>query len=109
VLYTAVSLAISSITSRKAAASAAYVALMVGVPALINYLVVWIEGDGRLQLLDLASLPYRCVFLIFGELYPVFTTGGDPTPVEAWGAYAGWVGLSVAVIALCYRRVQVTR
>jgi ABC-2 type transport system permease protein len=109
VLYTAVSLAISSITSRKAAASAAYVALMVGVPALINYLVVWIEGDGRLQLLDLASLPYRCVFLIFGELYPVFTTVGDPTPVEAWAAYAGWVGLSVAVIAVCYRRVQVTR
>jgi ABC-2 type transport system permease protein len=109
VLYTAVSLAISSITSRKAAASAAYVALMVGVPALISYLVVWLESDGRFQLLDLATLPYRAVFVVFGERWPVFVTAGDPTDLEVWGAYAGWVALSLAVIALCYRRIQVTR
>ena len=109
VLYAAVSLAISSITSRKAAASAAYIALMVGVPALISYLVVWIEGDGRLQLLDLATLPYRAVFLIFGERWPVFVASGDPTAVEVWAAYAGWVALSIGVIAICYRRIQVTR
>jgi ABC-2 type transport system permease protein len=109
VLYSSVSLAISSITSRKAAASAAYVALMVGVPALINYLVVWVESDGRLQLIDLATLPYRAVYVIFGLHWRVFVTTGDPTDVEVWIAYAAWVGLSVGIIAFCYRRLQVTR
>jgi ABC-2 type transport system permease protein len=109
VLYTAVSLAISSITSRKAAASAAYVALMAGVPALIGYLVVELESNGLIQLLDLASLPYRTVFLIFGERWPVFVTAGDPSDLSVWAAYTAWVALSVAVIAWSYRRVQVTR
>ena len=108
-LYSAISLAISSITSRKAAASAAYIALMVGVPALISYLVVWIAGDGRLQLLDLATLPYRAVFVVFGERWPVFVATGDPTDLEVWAAYAGWVGLSIGIIAISYRRIQVTR
>ena len=110
VLYTTVSLAISSVTSRKAAASAAFIALIVGLPALLGYLVVAGGQSTELRLLDLFTLPYEAVFRIFAEPSP-FLVGGEPELAtwHVWGAYAGWMVVSLAVIAWCYRRVQVTR
>ena len=110
VLYTMVALAISSVTSRKAAASASFVALMIGVPGLITYLIIWAGASSSLGLLNLLTLPYEAVYRIFEEPTP-FVYGGEPalSAGAVWAAYAGWVALSLLVIADRYRRVQVTR
>ena len=109
-LYTVVSLAISSVTSRKAAASASFVALMIGVPGLITYLILFAGLPSSLGLLNLLTLPYEAVYRVFGEPSP-FLYGGEPalSAGSIWLAYSGWVAVSIFVIVDRYRRVQVTR
>ncbi len=80
VLFSAVSLAISSITSRKAAASAAFVALIIGSFGLVGYLVTEGGQSDRFGLLNLATLPYEVVFRIFGEQSEVNIAGGPELP-----------------------------
>lgn len=110
VLYSAVSLAISSITSRKAAASAAFLALIVGLPSLLTFLVVAGGYSTMLRLGDLFTLPYEAVFRIFGEPSPFLVAGeAELSAATVWIAYAAWLAASVGVIAVSYRRVEVTR
>jgi len=110
VLTTAVSLAISSITTRKAAASAAFLALVVGLSGLLTVLVVQGEGTNRWGLLNLSTLPYETVFRVFGEPSPLSLNAESEVPVGLIGAaYLGWLLLSVVVITWRYRRVDATR
>lgn len=109
-LYSLVALAISSITSRKAAASAAFIAVMIGLPGVITYLIVVAYQPTWLGLLNLFTLPYEAVYRVFGQPSP-FVFGGEPelaTPL-VWGAYAAWCLAALAVIADRYRRLEVTR
>jgi len=109
-LDTAVALAISSITSRKAAASATFIALFVGVSGLLGVLVVQGQASNRWGLLNLATLPYEFVFRVFGE--PSTITLNAETEVPASLIYAAclaWVGVSLGVVAWRYRRMDVTK
>lgn len=110
VLYTTVSLAISSITSRKAAASAAFLAAIVGLPALLTYLVVAGGQSSMWRLGDLFTLPYEAVFRIFAEPSPFLIAGEPELPATSvWAAYVLWMVVSLGVIVVSYRRVEVTR
>lgn len=109
VLYSAVSLAISSITSRKAAASAAFLALIIGLPSLLTFLVVAGGQSTMLRLGDLFTLPYEAVYRIFAEPSPFLVAGeSELSPTAVWLAYGVWLAASVAIIATSYRRVEVT-
>ena len=108
-LYTVLSLAISSITSRKAAASAAFLALIIGTSALVTYLVEAGGQDPALGLLDPATLPYEAVFRIFGEPSTIDRGGVELSSGAVFAAYAAGVVVGTAVIWWRYRRVQVTR
>jgi ABC-2 type transport system permease protein len=109
IMYTIVSLAISSITSRKAAASAAFLAMIVGLPALVTFLVLNANINNNYRLLDLATLPYEAVTRVFNTFSSFDVIGGELSATSIWLACGGWVAVSVAVIANRYRRVQVTK
>jgi ABC-2 type transport system permease protein len=109
IMYTIVSLAISSVTSRKAAASAAFLAMIVGLPALITFLVLNANLNNNYRLLDLATLPYEAVTRVFDTFSSFDVIGGELSTTYIWLACGGWVAVSVAVIANRYRRVQVTK
>jgi ABC-2 type transport system permease protein len=108
-LYTVISLAISSITSRKAVASAAFLAIVVGSSALATYLVQSGGQSPYLALANLASLPYEAVFRIFDE--PSQLTGGfwQLTNTAIFVGYAAWLVGGLAVIVWRYRRIEVSR
>lgn len=109
-LYAVLSLAISSVTSRKAAASAAFLALLLGTSGLITYLVMDSGQSPSLMLLNLSTLPYEAVFRIFDEPSPMLFGGETQLSAGAvFAAYAGWVLAGLAVIADRYRRLAVSR
>ena len=109
-LYTVLSLAISSITSRKAAASAAFLAVLIGTSGLVGYLVVDAGQSANLGMVNLGTLPYEAVFRIFGEPSEL-TFNGRPelSTVSVFAAYAAWVIAGLLVITWRYRRLEVTR
>jgi ABC-2 type transport system permease protein len=110
VLYSAISLAISSITSRKAAASAAFVGLVIGTLALSAYLVEEGGQSATLGLLNLSTLPYEMVFRIFGEPSELtLDTGPELATGAVVGAYFAWLAVAVAIIWWRYRRIEATR
>jgi len=110
VMYTIVSLAISSVTSRKAAASAAFLAMIIGLPSLISFLVLNANLNDYYRLLDLFTLPYEAVMRVFNTYSPFEVIGQGEIPAGyVWLACGGWVLVSLGVIANRYRRVQVTR
>jgi ABC-2 type transport system permease protein len=111
IMYTVVSLAISSITSRKAAASAAFLALVIGLPVLITFLVTNAGINYEYRLLDLGTLPYEAVMRVFNTASPgldVIGPGHLPA-ANVWLACGAWVTVSLAVITDRYRRLQVTK
>lgn len=108
-LYTVISLAISSITSRKAVASAAFLGIVIGSSALAMYLV---EAGGQSQyfvLFDLALLPYEAVFRIFDEPSQMAEGFGRLSDAAIFLGYAAWLVAGVGVIAWRYRRIEVSR
>lgn len=109
-MYTLIALAISSVTSRKAAASAAFIALMIGLPGLVTYLIVVAYQPTWLGLFNLFTLPYEAVYRVFGEPSP-FVFNGEPEIAAplVWAAYLAWCLIAVGVIADRYRRLEVTR
>lgn len=109
IMYTIVSLAISSITSRKAAASAAFLAMVIGLPVLISFLVTNASLDNNFRLLDLGTLPYEAVTKVFGSTSSFDIIGGEIPTAYVWLACGAWVALALAVIANRYQRVQVTK
>ncbi len=110
VMYTIVSLAISSVTSRKAAASAAFLAIIIGLPALITFLLLNTTLSANYRLFDLGTLPYEAVMRVFADPSPFAGVGvGELTSASVWLACGAWVLVSFAIIANRYRRVSVTR
>ena len=109
VLVTAVSLAISSLTTRKAAASAAFLALVIGLSGLLTMVVVQGAVSNRWGVFNLFTLPYEAAFRIFGEPSPLVLNAESEVPAGliALGC-GGWVASSVLVIAWRYRRAGVT-
>ncbi|MEZ5265970.1 MAG: hypothetical protein R2755_30245 [Acidimicrobiales bacterium] len=106
VWYTTLSMAVSSLTDRRAFASAGIILTVLVSSAVVNALVE--NGlSSNLLLLDLFGLPFELVRRIYGE------QGGDTigelsTAPMAVAAVA-LVALFVGVLAVRYRRLEVTK
>lgn len=109
-VYTSVSLAVSSLTSRTAAASAAFLALLVGVSGVITFAIVSGGASPRWGLLNLATLPYEATFRIFGEPSQVVLGPHEELPaVEVALATGAWIVGALAVVGIAYRRIEGAR
>jgi ABC-2 type transport system permease protein len=110
-LHTTLSLAVSSFTSRRAAASATIILVLFASNILATSLSSD-EGAGwstNLVALDFFVLPFGLVFHIFGQGHDI----GEPyDDVAAWVFYAanlGWALVFSAVVWWRYRKITVTR
>lgn len=91
--WTALSLALSSITPRRTRASVAIFAGLLVSSALGDGLSQGAEFSDWFALLNMVALPFETVFRIFGE------TNDDGPPigqVDTWAVYATLIGLIVA-------------
>ncbi len=108
VLYAAISLAVSSLTTRKIAASAAIILLILGSATISAVLVDEADGNRFLFLVNLLNLPFELVQRIYGEASRTGPAGDMSTP-ELVAGYLAWVIPSVAIVWGRYRRVEITR
>lgn len=108
VLYAALALAAGALAARRAAAAAGLIGLALVSSTAVGVLVFGLELPSWLLGFHLLAGPFELVQRIHGE------ASGDPIVESAStaalaGTWLVWVGLSVAVIAWRYRRVEVTR
>lgn len=104
-LYTAVGLGVSSLTDRKAFATAALLLLMVVASLFVSVLVEVADLPAGLQGLSLLSGPFALVELIHGES-PEIEGLGLPA---ALGGMLAWTALGLGVARVRYHLLQVTR
>jgi ABC-2 type transport system permease protein len=113
-LHTSLSLAVSSFTSRRAAASATIALVLFGSTAVANILV---ENEGvnwspDFLALDLMTLPIAFVFHVFGEGAEIGEPGdpwADVSTATVVAANIAWTALFSVLVWWRYRKVQVTR
>ena len=106
--FGSLSMAVSSITDRKAAASAAIVIGLLLSAVVTTSLVAQADASRYLLLANLFGLPFEAVIRIFGETtQDIYYAQLDSTPVVA--AAVGWSVLFTAVVGLRYRALEVTR
>jgi ABC-2 type transport system permease protein len=103
-VYTAVSLGISSLTDRRAIASAGVLLTIVGTSAVAGVLVNGIGVGEWLFMFDLSTAPFELVSRIYGERGTV-----DVGTVPLIAGNLGWVVLGAVTIWWRYRRIEVTR
>ncbi len=109
-LLTALSLAMSSLTSRRAAASAGFLAIVVGGSSLCGLLITQGGMTNRLNLLNLVTLPYELVYRIFDEPSPLTINAEAPVPTALLvAAFFAWLVLGYAVVSWRYRRLALVR
>lgn len=109
-IYTSVAMAVSALTTRRAAASATILVLMVGLPILLDGLVREARQTQRLWLLSLFTMPQDLVYRIYDEASPYHRRRQPPLPtLEVVGSFALWTTVAVLVLAWSYRRLRVTR
>lgn len=102
VLYTAVSLGVSSTTDRRAFASIAVVFVMLGASIATNVLVEVAELSQTWRLLDPLSVAFEVAPRLWGD------RSGDLFDVGTWpvlGAYAAWTGAGFGLLAGRYRKL----
>jgi ABC-2 type transport system permease protein len=114
-LHTTLSLAVSSFTSRRAAASATIILLLFASSILVGALTDVDEGAGwspNLIVFDLFSLPFTLVFHIFGQGTDL-GDANDPFRQVSTAvivlANVGWVVLFSVITWWRYRKITVTR
>lgn len=104
-IYTAVSLASSSLTDRRAVASAGVILTLLVSSAVTAALVEGADMDLRLYLLNLGFLPTELVYRIYGE------SGGEASldTASLVAAAFAWVLGSMSIVVWRYRKLTVTR
>jgi ABC-type transport system involved in multi-copper enzyme maturation permease subunit len=113
-LHTSLSLAISSFTSRRAAASATIILLLFG-SSIVGGVLSDPEAAGwspNFAALDIFTLPFAVVFHIFGQGEELGERGDafyDATPGVLVLAVIGWTLLFAFLTWWRYRKIQVTR
>ena len=103
-LYTAISMAVASLTDRRAVAAAATLFLLVGSGIVNATLTEGLGASDNLIGINLSGGPLALVTVIYGE--------GDIAGVDTWvlvASMAAWTALAAAVAITRYRRLQVTR
>jgi ABC-2 type transport system permease protein len=107
-VHTSLSLAVSSLTPRRAAASATIVLVLIASGAVVDRLVFGANWSANLRAFHLLALPFELVFRIFGEQVDEPRLAAVPTLLIV-GANAGWTLFFSAVVWLRYRTLPVTR
>jgi ABC-2 type transport system permease protein len=104
-VFTSVSLGISSLTDRRAIASAATLLTIVGTGAVTGVLVNGVGTPDWLFVFDLTTAPFELVRAIYGEPSDLKET---PT-LALVASNVGWIVLGISVIWWRYRRIEVTK
>jgi ABC-2 type transport system permease protein len=107
VLYAAISLAVSSLTSRKIAASAAIILLIFG-SATVSTVMVESDASRFVFLLNLLNMPFELVQRIYDE-GSVLGPAGAMSTAELVAGYLAWVVPAALIVWVRYRRVEITR
>ncbi len=105
VLYTAVALGVSSLTDRKAFATAALLLVLVVPPLFISILVEITSVSNGLEALSLITGPFSLVQLVHGETVEI--PGMNLANVLC--GFGFWTGLGALTCWLRYDTLQVTR
>lgn len=113
-VFSAISLAISSVTSRKGVAAASVLVVVFGSFAVVSVLIAQGGYPSSLGVFNLFTLPFEGVYRVFAEpsnLLPPSPDGwlGEMSTPLVYGANAAWVTLCAAVVLLRYRRLEVGR
>lgn len=108
VLYTALSLAVSSVTTRRAAASAAIIFILIGTSVVSDALIHGADAPAALFLIDLLNLPPELVYRIYGASSGLASAGSLSTAAIV-GAYVAWTTALGLFTWLRYRRLAVSR
>jgi ABC-2 type transport system permease protein len=101
-LYTAVSLGVSSLTDRRAFASIAVVFAMLGASIATGVLVGVADLSSNWRLLDPLGVAFEAAPRLFGD------RSDDFRAVSTWAvvlAYVGWTGAGSGLLAWRYRRL----
>lgn len=101
-LYTAVSLGVSSMTDRRAFASIAVVFVMLGASIATNVLVDVAELSDTWRLLDPLTVAFEMAPRLFSD------RGEDMQTVGTWsvlGAYFAWTGAGAGLLGWRYRKL----
>ncbi len=106
VWYTTLSMAVASLTDRRAFASASII-LTVLITSSVTAALVGSGLSSFLKLFDLFSLPFELVRRVYGERGAP-EMADLPTPVMAAAAF-GYVTLFAAVVVWRYKSLEVTR
>lgn len=107
VFWTALSLAVSSLTSRRSLASVGIFVGLLASSAVGDGLSGGAEIGDSYALLNLIGLPFEAVFRIFGQTNEEGPPIGD---VDTWAIFAALIGLIVAFGAFArwrYQRIEV--
>ena len=103
-LFASFSLAVSSLTDRKGIASAAIALILLGSAALSDSLIEGGDQSENFRLMNLWQLPIELLYRIFGQ-----PGNWNVSTAAVVGAYALVTGVSIAVIVVSYRRLDVKR
>ena len=112
VLYTALSLAVSSFTARRAAASATIILMLLTSAIFVSSLTDQEGGAGwspNLVVFDFITLPLALVFHIFGEAEQIDRPYDDVSRTVLLLANLAWIVLFAAITRWRYQRMTVTR
>jgi ABC-2 type transport system permease protein len=104
-LYTSISMAVASLTDRRAVAAAATLFLLVGSAIVSETFVEGLGASPVLRVLNLSGGPLELVSRIYGR-------PGFSPEVQTWVlalGYGLWTAASSTVAIVRYRRLQVTR
>ena len=107
-LHTSLSLAISSLTSRRAVASAAIVIALVASSASVDSLIN--SGySGNLRALHLFGLPFQLVFRIYGDRWSAGGRFDDVSTPLLVAANVGWTLFFSGIVWWRYRTLTVAK
>jgi ABC-type transport system involved in multi-copper enzyme maturation permease subunit len=112
VLYTALSLAVSSFTARRAAASATIILMLLTSAIFVSSLTDQEGGAGwspNLVVFDFITLPLALVFHIFGETEQIDRPYDDVSRTVLLLANIAWILLFAAITRWRYQKMTVTR
>jgi ABC-2 type transport system permease protein len=111
-LYTALSLAVSSFTARRAAASATIILMLLTSAIFVNALTEPDGGAGwspNLVVFDFITLPLTLVFHIFGEPEQIERPYDDVSFAVIMLANLAWIVVFAAITRWRYQKMTVTR
>ncbi|MCU1351967.1 MAG: hypothetical protein JWM05_1176 [Acidimicrobiales bacterium] len=103
--YTAISVGVSSLTDRKAVASATVIMLIVMSGGLVASLIASGAASGELAALNIFHLPLNLARAVHGE--PLLDQG--LSAVTVWSSWIGWTLLGGLVARWRYQHLVVTR